>query len=76
MTFNPQETEAMTQNWEQVATQLQAQFPDMDKAQLQQAKSDPNQLVTKLAEQTGQPEDQIASQVRSIVSQFTPDSTS
>ena len=50
-----------------VKTQIQSAFPDVDEATLSQGQSDPDGLVSSIAQSSGQSEDQIAQQLKQMV---------
>ena len=50
-----------------VKSQIKSAFPDVDEATLSQGQSDPDALVTSLAQSSGRSEDEIAKQIKQFV---------
>jgi uncharacterized protein YjbJ (UPF0337 family) len=70
MTMNQQERDALSQNWDQVKSQIQSQFPDVSEQDLQSGQSNPDQLASKIASATGQDQNQVEQQLRQFAQQF------
>lgn len=75
MTMNQQDKEALTQNWDQARQQLQAQFPGISEQDLDDARSNPDQAVSKLAQASGQTEDQVRQSLTNVAKQFSGQSS-
>jgi uncharacterized protein YjbJ (UPF0337 family) len=70
MTMTQQERDALSQNWDQVKTQIQGQFPDLTEQDLSQAQAAPDQLANTIANRTGQDASQVEQQLRQVAQQF------
>ena len=51
-----------------VKTRIRESYPDVDDATLNQARTNPDQLVSAIAQSSGRPEDEIANELRQMVS--------
>jgi len=70
MTMTQQERDALNQNWDQAKGQIQAQFPGLSEQDLQAGQSSPDQLASRIAQQTGQDQNQVEQQLRQVAQQF------
>ena len=70
MTMTQQERDALTQNWDQAKTQIQSQFPGLSDQDLQAGQSSPDQLASRIAQSTGQDQNQVEQQLRQVAQQF------
>jgi len=70
MTMNQQDRDALTQNWDQAKEQIRSQFPGVTDADLDAARSNPDQAVSTLANKTGQTEDQVRQALSNVAQQF------
>jgi len=70
MTMNQQEKDALSQNWQQAKSQIQAQFPDLTEDDLSQGESSPDQLASTVANKTGQDRNSVEQSLRQIAQQF------
>ena len=68
MALDQKTKDSLKQNFATVKTQIQSAFPDVDEATLSQGQSNPDQLVSAIAQSSGQSEDQIAQQLKQMVS--------
>jgi hypothetical protein len=71
MTMTQQERDALTQNWDQAKAQIQSQFPNLSEQDLQAGQSSPDQLASRIAQQSGQDQNQVEQQLRQVAQQFT-----
>lgn len=70
MTMNQQHKTALTQNWDQAKTQLQAQYPQCTEEELNQGRSNPDQLIQAIAQKTGQDPSQVEQAFSQVAQQF------
>lgn len=70
MTMTQQERDALSQNWDQAKTQIQSQFPGMSEQDLASGQSSPDQLASRIAQSTGQDQNQVEQKLRQVAQQF------
>lgn len=66
--LDQQTKQQLQQNYQQIKPQIQQAFPGVSEQELSKAQSNPDQLVTTIEKQTGQPKDQIEQQLKQLVS--------
>jgi ElaB/YqjD/DUF883 family membrane-anchored ribosome-binding protein len=67
--IDQQTKQHLQQNFEQIKPQLKQVFPDLQDRDLQQGKSNPDQLVQTIAQKSGQNQQQIEQQLMQVVQQ-------
>ena len=70
MTMKQTERDALTQNWDQAKSQVQAQFPDLNEDDLNQGRSNPDGLVQRITEKTGQDQSSVERSLGEIAGQY------
>lgn len=70
MTMNQQTKDALSQNWDQVKSQIQSQFPGVTEDDLNAARNDPGSLAQTVADRTGQDRSQVEQQLQQVAQQF------
>jgi hypothetical protein len=68
--FDPNTRQAMSQNWDQMREQLRSQFPGVTDQDIADGQSNPEALVSRIAQKTGQNEDQVRTMIQQVVQQF------
>ncbi len=66
--LDQQTKDQLKQKFQQLKPQLKQAFPDVEEQELSKGQSDPDQLVSTLAEKSGQPKPQIEQQLKQMVS--------
>ena len=65
--LDQQTKQQLQQKFEQIKPMLQQRFPDLEEQDLQNAQSDPDQLVKTVSQKSGQDEQQIEQQLKQLV---------
>lgn len=66
--LDTQTKQQLKQKFQQIKPQIQQAFPDVEEQDLSKGQSDPDQLVSTIAEKSGQPKEQIEQQLKQLVS--------
>ncbi|MFN2471916.1 MAG: hypothetical protein ABR583_13210 [Gaiellaceae bacterium] len=66
--FDQQTKQEFQQNWDQIKPQITQAFPQVSVQDIEQYRSDPDQLVTTIGQKTGQPPEQIEQRLKQFVS--------
>ena len=67
MGMDEQTKTALRENFEQVASQLKSQYPDLTDADLEKAKSDPDGFAQAVAQKTGHDKQQVTAALTTAV---------
>ena len=70
MTMNQKDRDALNQNWDQARSQIQSQFPDLTDDDLNSGQQNPDQLVDRVAQNTGQERTAVEQQFKAIADQY------
>ncbi len=65
-----QERDALTQNWDQAKSQIQAQFPNVSDDVLESGRQTPDTLPSHIAQSTGEDQKDVEQKLRSVAQQF------
>jgi hypothetical protein len=59
MTMNQQDTQKLTQNWDQVKNQVRSQFPGLQDSDYESGRTDPEAFIRTAAQKSGKSEDEV-----------------
>jgi hypothetical protein len=65
--LDQQTKQQLQQNWDQVKTQITQVFPGVSASELEQFRSNPDQVVSTIGQKTGQSTDQIEQRLKQFV---------
>lgn len=70
MAMNPQDMQNFRNNWDQMRSQVQAQFPALTAEDLDKGASNPEQLAQRICALTGQSEAEVNQQLTAMSNQL------
>ena len=70
MTFTKQDKDALSKNWDQAKSQIKSQFSGVTDDDLEQGRSNPDQLASTIATRTGQDQATVEQSLHSVAQQY------